>query len=678
MSDQRPFRPLHQLVDYIVLPTEISAFETDYLGRMNRIGLAFFAVHIPVLMLIAWGNGTGPWFALLLSGAILAGPAVAYFTLKNPRTVSIIYGVAAMFMGGALVHFGQGPVQIEMHFYFFALMAMLAVYGNPMVIVAAALTATLHHLVLWLLLPRSIFNYDAPVWVVGVHAAFVVLVSAAGCFIARSFFDNVIGLERIVSARTAELDRRNRDMRLVLDNVSQGFVTLDRHGAPGERSRVLDQWLGPSGAGETLFDWLEHRASEFASQSRLAWDEVVAGILPLALTLDQMPRELALGTTQCRLAYLPIGEEEMPERFLLVVTDITADVERERADRDRREITQVFEQLLQDRTAVNDFFDEGAALVDALTRRTGDSLQAVQRMLHTLKGNSAIFGLGSISAVCHDLETYVAEENSHLRPPELARLRAHWDSTVAKVERMVGARRRVIEIGEAQYVALERTILTRAPRAIQLEAVRALKSEPTERRLEHFAEQARRIGARLGKSLDVRVQGNGLRLDPTRWAGFWSSFIHAVRNAADHGLESPLERVAAGKAEPCTIRLSTYERAGRFVVEIADDGRGIDWPLVAVKAAALGLPVDTEQDLQAALFLGGVSTASQVTDISGRGIGMGALRAATLDLRGEMEIETELGRGTTLRMVFPQTAVVDDVGSLNDASTQLDVCSPTA
>src|SRR5205823_7385778 len=108
--------------------------------------------------------------------------------------------------------------------------AMLAVFGNPSVIIAAAVTVALHHLVLWFALPQSVFNYDAPVWVVAVHAAFVVLESVAACFIARSFFDNVIGLERIVRARTAELDRRNRDMRLVLDNVGQGFATVDAAG----------------------------------------------------------------------------------------------------------------------------------------------------------------------------------------------------------------------------------------------------------------------------------------------------------------------------------------------------------------------------------------------------------------------------------------------------------------
>jgi hypothetical protein len=257
------------------------------------------------MVVIGWLNGTGPWLALALSAAVVAGPAMAYVSLPNPRTVSLTYGVAAMFMGGVLVHVGQGPMQIEMHFYFFALLAMLAVFGNPLVIVVAAVTVALHHLALWFLLPHSIFNYDAPVWVVAVHSAFVVLEAVAGCFIARSFFDNVIGLEKIVQARVAELDARNRDMRLVLDHVDQGLLTLDRRGVPSaERSRVFGRWFPPSDDGtETIFDLFGRASPGFAERSRVGWDEVTAAIMPLALTLDQMPRTLIANDREQTVSY---------------------------------------------------------------------------------------------------------------------------------------------------------------------------------------------------------------------------------------------------------------------------------------------------------------------------------------------------------------------------------------
>jgi hypothetical protein len=112
----------------------------------------------------------------------------------------------------------------EMHFYFFVLLALPAVFANPMAVLSAAVTMAAHHTILWIWLPCSVFNYDASIWTVGVHALFVVE-SVAACFVARSFFDDVTGLDRVVQQRTAEVAERNTAMRLVLDTVDQGLVT---------------------------------------------------------------------------------------------------------------------------------------------------------------------------------------------------------------------------------------------------------------------------------------------------------------------------------------------------------------------------------------------------------------------------------------------------------------------
>ncbi len=654
---------MSKLVTYLVLPKEISTFEATYLRRLNRIGLIFFLIHVPAIVLLAWANATRPWLALVLSSAVVLGPALAYVTFDNPRAVSVTYGVAAMCMGGVLVHVGQGPVQIEMHFYFFALLAMLAVFGNPLVILAAALTVALHHLALWFFLPASVFNYDAPVWVVAVHAAFVVLESVAGCFIARSFFDNVIGLEKIVQLRTAELDGRNRDMRLVLDHVDQGLLTLDRKGVPSpERSRIFDRWFGSSEEpGESLFEVFERASPPFAEQSRVNWGEVTAGIMPLGLTLEQMPRTLLVEGRQYAVEYLPIGPGDAPERFLVVVTDVTADANRERAEQDRREMMELFERVLSDRTAVDAFFEEGSALAEAITGAQTMPLPVLQRMLHTLKGNSAIFGLQALSKVCHDLESWIAEENKLPTPEAVAPLRAHWQNLVSRTERLLGMRRRVLEVDEADHAVLEESVRKGMSAPALLPMVHALKLEPTQRRLEHFGEQALRIASRLEKEVKVQVDGQGLRIDPKHWGTFWNAFIHAMRNAVDHGLEATSDRVAQGKPALGNIILRTSVRGDRFVVEIVDDGRGINWAELARKAAALGLPATTDADLRNALFRDGVSTAEYVTDLSGRGLGMGAIRSATAALGGVIEVETQPHTGTTLRMVFPKDAMTPEL-----------------
>jgi two-component system chemotaxis sensor kinase CheA len=646
---------MKSILDFLFLPRHVTEFEDRYLRRINRVALAFFALHVPIFVLVAWCNDTGPGLAALLTAAVVAGPALAVFTVENPRTVSIVHGVTAMFMGGLLVHFGQGPVQIEMHFYFFALVAMCAVFGNPLVIVAAAVTVALHHLVVWMVLPRSVFNYDAAWWVVAVHAMFVVLEATATCFISRSFFDNVIGLEKIVQARTTALDAKNRDMRLLLDNVQQGFMTIDREGRLAqERSAAVDEWLGAPAPSATLFDYFASVSPEFAEATRFGWDEVVSDILPLELTLHQMPHRLTLGIRHLRVDYRPIGSAEPHDRFLVIITDVTTVVAQERAESERREAMAVFERVLVDRSGCEAFFEEGSQVVDLLSRGACD-VGGGRRMLHTLKGNASLYGLTGVAAMCHELENIIADTGK-LPPPAAYRvLVERWGRLTSEIEKLLGRHARSIELDDAQYETLLAAVDRGEPKAAVLRKVRALRLEPTIKRLNHFAEQAKRVAERLDKEVVVRVEDHGVRLNPRDWAGFWSSFIHAVRNAVDHGIESAEARTAAGKPAAGAVTLSTAEEGDRVVVEVTDDGQGIDWSSVANRARSVGLPAATKDELQRALFCDGISTAASVSDISGRGVGMGTLLQGVQSLGGDMAVLSESGKGTRLRMTFPVT-----------------------
>jgi two-component system, chemotaxis family, sensor kinase CheA len=184
-----------------------------------------------------------------------------------------------------------------------------------------------------------------------------------------------------------------------------------------------------------------------------------------------------------------------------------------------------------------------------------------------------------------------------------------------------------------------------------------LKLEPAARRLGQFAEQARQIAARLDKpGIVVRIADHGVRLDPRRYAKLWSSAIHAVRNAVDHGLESPDARARAGKPNHGELHLASRFSGNEIVIEIRDDGRGIDWAAVRERCEEQGIPSATPEALTAALFRDGLSTAHVVSDLSGRGVGMAVLLAATRELGGRIEIESEHGRGTTVRIVLPRDA----------------------
>ncbi|MEZ4232738.1 MAG: ATP-binding protein [Polyangiaceae bacterium] len=649
-----------KVLETLLLPKEITEFERRYLSRVNKVGLAFFVLHLPVFVVIAYFNDTGPVTALVLTLAALVGPTVSYFAFDNPRNVSLVYGFTSMIMGGLLVHFGQGPVQIEMHFYFFALLAMLAVYANPMVIVVAAVTVALHHLLLWMYLPRSVFNYDAPIWVVGVHALFVVLESVATVSIARSFFDNVIGLEKIVQARTVQLDDRNRAMRLVLDNVEQGFLTINRAGVLSpEHSSIVERWLGEPYAGGSLSEFLAKTDVGFAARFELGWEEVVDGIMPLELTLDQLPRRLDLECCKLSFDYSPIldAQGELRE-VLVVITDVTAQLERERLEREHRETMHIFDRILKDKAGFLEFFREADGLVECISeQQQPEDLEVLKRQIHTLKGNAMLFGIHTIGDLCHELENRM-EEDGDLPPTEqFSQLESRWEQVKNSMETLLGERSSGrIEVDDQEFEDVLRSLVRGAPRDQVAKKIATWKLERTEKRLGRIAEQARGIARRLGKGeIQVEIAHSDLQLDPAKWSSFWSCFVHVVRNAVDHGFEA-----GSDEARTPTITLTTALSEGEFQIEIADNGRGIDWRAVAEKARSQGLPAETEQDLLEALFRDGVSTRSEASVFSGRGVGMGAVRAECLSRGGRIDVQAAAGQGTRVRFTFPRSSMAED------------------
>jgi len=639
---------------YLFLPREISAFEQAYLRRMNRIALIFFYLHVPAFVGVAALAGTSLVQPAVLTPLVLVGPTIVYFWLRNPRALAVAYGFTAMVMGGLLVHFGQGPMQIEMHFYFFVLIALLAVFGNPAAIMTAAATVALHHLALWLLLPSSVFNYEASVWTVVVHAAFVVLESIAAIFVARSFFDNVIGLERIVAVRTRELDQRTRDMALVLDNVGQGFVTMSADGVmSAERSAILRSWLGEPPASGRFVDYVAAVDPRFAASFTLGWNNVFGGVTPVDLACDQLPRRVEAGPYHLQLDYRPIGDGNVPDAVLVVVSDTTGELELERAEAERRELMVMFERVSTDRVGFVGFCSQA----DELIRRIASTevpRAELQRQLHTIKGNAAIFGIESVASLCHALETQMLEQPGPL-PAEARRLLVEaWRAFSSRLESLLG--RRDLRRGELTDEDVQRVLAAlrqNKPTADVLQTVTWWKLEPIARRFERVAEQANRLARRMGKVVDVEIDDSGLRLDPQRWAPFWTAFVHAVHNAIDHGIEDSAERQRAGKPDNAKISLRALVEHGSLAIEIRDDGRGVDWDRVRARARSLGLRTETRDDLVEALFTDGVSTKDTVTDLAGRGVGLAALRAAARTEGGQVTVASRPGRGTCFRFEFP-------------------------
>jgi two-component system chemotaxis sensor kinase CheA len=641
----------------IVLPERISDFERSYLRKMNRVGFVFFLLHVPAILVIAAVNGIDLGVTAALLAGALALPILAFFSFENPRSISITFGVTAMLLAGILVHVGQGPVQIEMHFHFFVLIALLAVYANPLVILAAAVTVASHHLAIYIVAPRSVFNYDAAWWVVAVHAAFVVIESVAACFIARSFFDNVIGLEKIVEERTVELGHRNGRMRRVLDNVQQGFLDVDREGRIGpESSAIVTRWFGEFAPGTLLADLLRRADARVADGFEVGFSQVVDGLLPIEVAIDQLPRELEWDDRSFALSYTALAEAgDEITGVLTIITETTEHRAREKLEAEQRETARVFQCITRDKTAFLEFWDEADRYVRAIAESHDEDPSILKRNLHTLKGNAAVYGLRTLSDQLHDIEERVLEEG-RLGAADRHALVGGWKRVHSILDSFLGDRGpdRRLEIEESELDTALLSLVKKDPHAQIAKRLQSWRLEPVKRRFQHIAEQLRGLAVRLGRGdLEVVLDDGAVLFDPTRWTGLWASFVHLARNAVDHGIEPAGERLERGKPATGRVELRASVEDGEAIIVITDDGRGVDWDAVSRKAREHGLPADSHADRIAALFHDGISTRAVTTELSGRGVGMGAIQAAAMAMGGRIEVTSQLGVGTTVTLHIP-------------------------
>src|SRR5690606_21081849 len=199
---------------------------------------------------------------------------------------------------------------------------------------------------------------------------------------------------------------------------------------------------------------------------------------------------------------------------------------------------------------------------------------------------------------------------------------------------------------ERLFAGLE--LLERNTRDLQ-EAVIGVRMLPVDAVFRRFPRLVRDLSSRLGKQVRLRTIGEGTELDKGLIEKIADPLVHLVRNAIDHGLEMPDARKAAGKDEAGTITLGASHQGGHIVIEVADDGRGLNRDKILAKALERGLQVpDNPSDAQVwdLIFQPGFSTADAVTDLSGRGVGMDVVRKNIQALGGEVQLESNAGRGT--------------------------------
>ena len=196
------------------------------------------------------------------------------------------------------------------------------------------------------------------------------------------------------------------------------------------------------------------------------------------------------------------------------------------------------------------------------------------------------------------------------------------------------------------------------------ESVMAMRAQPVKSVFSRMPRLIREVAGHLGKEARLVVTGEATEIDKTVIEQLADPLTHLLRNALDHGIETPREREAAGKPRQGTIHLNADHRGGRIMIEISDDGRGIDRAKVLAKAEQRGLVAPgaalTDEDIDNLIFLPGFSTAENVSSISGRGVGMDVVKRNMQALGGRITVESRLGHGSRFLLSLPLTLAVLD------------------
>ena len=191
-----------------------------------------------------------------------------------------------------------------------------------------------------------------------------------------------------------------------------------------------------------------------------------------------------------------------------------------------------------------------------------------------------------------------------------------------------------------------------------------LRMVPIKQTFQRMSRLVRDLSKNTGKLVNVVTVGEDTEIDRNMVDEIYNPLVHMVRNAVDHGMEMPEERIRAGKPERGTIKLKAFHRGGNIVIEISDDGRGLNREKIREKALKNGLigagDALTDQEINRLILLPGFSTADKITDISGRGVGMDVVKQAVEKLRGKMDIQSVEGKGTTFVTAFPLTMAIID------------------
>lgn len=473
----------------------------------------------------------------------------------------------------------------------------------------------------------------------------------------------------VIEARAAELQShsqrletevaaRTQQLRAILDNVTFGFLLLDRELIVEEgHTGSCTELLGTEDiTGRSIGEVLGLNDREYGNYAA-GLDQLFEDLLPEDVLVDQVVTRFERGDRVLRVdPRIVRGEDGTPERLLLSISDTTS---LEAAQR-RARTNAVLIEVLRGKDAFAGFIaDVRTSLQDARDHAGEEAY--VRRIVHTIKGNAATYGLEDIARAAHRIE-----ERDQIREDALddleQRFRTFLETHVGILEMEYDhLGRGSFEVSRSRLDEL-RGIADASDDANLRRWTATVALRPAGLVLGPVGAFVERLAERLEKLVEFRAEGLDTLVDQDLLSPVFRTLTHLFRNAVDHGLEDGLER--GSKPERGTIVLRVTEDEQHWYIDVEDDGRGIDVDALSRKAVASNRATPEqvasldEREKVRLLFLDGVSSRDEVTDISGRGVGSSAVLTEVRRAGGHVEVETTCGHGTTFHLIVPKPDVL--------------------
>lgn len=486
-------------------------------------------------------------------------------------------------------------------------------------------------------------------------------------------------LEQMVAERTRELSRLNQTMSALLDSLGQGFFIFNQEGKILDvSSKACESTIECRPDGKMIWDVLKIPGNKVVGFQK--WMQTVfMEMLPFEDLAPLGPTTLQhSGSRHIAIEYHPLRSHGGTiEGVVVVASDITSLTEAQHQAEYEKEHAKLIINLIKSKREVLRFISESTEILTEIKAQTSQEsipldVETLFRNLHTLKGGAALFSVKEVASYCHEAETVLSEFVENGSPQTNSRLRSKCRDVENAFAQFIDETKEILGLAslnqERQVEVTISKINDVANRIAGLPGggsvaehlVQELMMEPLTDFLEPYGDVIQNLSQRLGKVVaPLKINASEVKIVPEIYTPLISTLVHAIRNAVDHGIESSQVRQQAGKPPEGSIvvsaQISRTQACPSLLMRIQDDGGGICPVKIRENLMRRGLSTAHESDQQVIqhVFDSQFSTRDQVTEVSGRGVGMDAIKVAAESLGGQVWVESSLGQGTTLCIEVP-------------------------